>query len=314
MAQSNGVPHAAVPREAAFIVAYGVSKNGKTSDAVYSFPQAIFVAAPGALKPAMHVVGYVPKSVDLATIGDATALLRELMTVASARRPGTLVVDDFSLLSERTVTMLEQKYRGHKNKYAVWDAVRDTLLDFRDTARHAGIHVVLNAHEGAPTTKNGAFIRGGPKLPGMMMSDLPAACDVVLRAGIDETRMGPWPGVYRCNPLDQTYVTGDRHGVAYDKCPMNLGEILRAAGYVLPRAPGMEWTEAVVAALADEMAGADAAASVATLRANVEPLQRKASQAGAAQPDLQVRWIFRDALDRAAIRKARSSPLAAFGI
>ena len=118
--------------------------------------------------------------------------------------------------------------------------------------------VIMSAHESAPTTKDGRFIRGGPKLPGKMPEDFPGVCDIVLRTAVDKTRLG-WHGVYRCSIDDPNYVTKDRHGVTPDPAPMNLGEILRFAGYTIQRAPGLEWQEDVVEEVAGMLTvGADA--------------------------------------------------------
>ena len=309
MAQTNGAAVALATRKQPSIpmfgVVYGASKLGKTTAALYDFPTAIFVAQPGALKPALGVVGNVPKSVDLENIQAVGTLLREIAALPAARRPSAVVVDDFSLLAERTVTQLEKRYASAKNGYEVWSAVRTVVLEFREIARHCGVHVLLTAHESAPTMKNGAFVRGGPRLPGRLPEDLCAACDAVFRVDVDELRIGPWPAVVRCSPLDRNYISGDRHGIAYDKAPLNLAELLRAAGYWLPRAPGLEWAEEVVEALAVALAGATERTAV--LREAVEPLRRHPAS------DLAIRWIFRDALDRAAIRARLASPLASFG-
>ena len=43
----------------AVVATYGPSGIGKTTDLLYSFPHGLFVAPPGALKPAEKVVGFV---------------------------------------------------------------------------------------------------------------------------------------------------------------------------------------------------------------------------------------------------------------
>jgi hypothetical protein len=206
-------------------------------------------------------------------------------------------VDDFSLLAEATIAVLEKRHSGFK----LWGALRDAVLDFRDTARHAGMHVVLTAHESTPRTMNGTFIRGGPRLPGRLPEDLPTACDLVLRASYDSSRRG-WHACYRCTIDDPSWVTKDRHGVTPDRSPMNVGEILRCAGYDIRRAPGLEWQEELVSVLS---------------RALLEsPGEEKALMAEArelcaerTQNDLHVRWVMRDALDRAALRRAQADVL-----
>lgn len=279
------------------VVTYGQSGVGKTVDNLYSFPNALFVANPGALKPAYHVVGHVPASVEARTIMDATKLVQENM---KSSRYDAVVVDDFSLLADSTVNVLEQRHTGFK----LWGALRDTVLEFRDVARHAGCHVVLNAHESAPKTSNGMFIRGGPKLPGRLPEDLPTACDLVLRAAYDGTRRG-WHAVYRCSIDDTQYVEKDRHGICPDKAPMNLAEILRAAGYAISRAPGLEWQEEIVDVLSRALT-AEGADESALMEEAVSLCHEKT------QNDLHIRWVMRDALDRAALTRAKSNVLSMY--
>ena len=206
----------------AVVATYGPSGVGKTTDLLYSFPNGFFVAPPGALKPAYHVVGHVPKSGEAQTIMDATALVK---AKAKEGKFDAVIVDDFSLLAESTVNVLEKKLSGFK----LWGGIRDAVLDFRDTARHAGLHVILTAHESTPRTVNGTFIRGGPRLPGRLPEDVPTACDLVLRAATDPNRRG-WHAIYRCTIDDPNWVSKDRHGVTPDRAPMNVAEILRMAG------------------------------------------------------------------------------------
>ena len=145
----------------AVIAIYGPSGAGKTTDLLYSFPNGIFIAPPGAIKPAHKVVGHVPESTEAATIMEATELVKKL---GQNKKYDAIIVDDFSLLAEQTVAALEKKLSGFK----LWGEMRNVVLAFRDTARRAGMHVVLTAHESTPRTVNGTFIRGGIMLPGRL--------------------------------------------------------------------------------------------------------------------------------------------------
>lgn len=275
---------------------YGPSGAGKTADMLYSFPRGLFIAPPGALKPAYNVVGFVPASVEVGTIMEATELLKKH---AKSGEYDAIVADDFSLLAEQTVAQLEKKNSG----FTLWGKVRDAVLEFRDTARHVGMHVILTAHESAPKTTNGAFIRGGPKLPGKLPEDVPGVCDIVLRAAADPTRRG-WHGCYRCTVDDASWVTKDRHGVTPDRAPMNLGEIMRLAGYTLRRAPGLEWQDEVVAGLSEALMGATGPGQdKALLTAWSDQLR------AAGHHDLHIRWALRDALDRVSLTRAKANVL-----
>jgi hypothetical protein len=280
----------------AVVAVYGPSGIGKTTDLLYSLPNALFVAPPGALKPAHNVVGHVPDSVEASTIMEATKIVADLAKRNDSKYDA-VVVDDFSLLSESTVNTLEKKLSGFK----LWGGVRDAVLDFRNTARHAGMHVVLTAHESTPRTVNGTFIRGGPKLPGRLPEDVPTACDLVLRAAFDQSRRG-WHAVYRCTVDDPQWVTKDRHGVTPDRSPMNVGEILRAAGYVIRRAEGLDWQEELVEAFCVALL-ADPASEAALMNEVIDIAREKTDN------DLHIRWVMRDALDRAALRRARQTDM-----
>jgi hypothetical protein len=280
-------------------VVYGPSGIGKTTDLLYGFPNGLFLAPPGALKPAHHVVGFVPASAEAATIEDATKRLKD---IAKAGKFDAVIVDDFSLLAESTLAHFENVKR--LTGFKLWGAVRDAVLEFRDTARRVGMHVVLVAHESTPRTVNGSFVRGGPKLPGKLPEDLPTACDIVLRAAHDSTRRG-WHASYRCTVDDPNWVTKDRHGVTPDKAPMNLGEILRMAGYNIARAPGLEWQEEIVAALANALV-ADPTNTPAYLA------EAQSMSASHSDNPLHVRWVMRDALDRAALTRAKQNVFALY--
>jgi hypothetical protein len=278
---------------------YGPSGVGKTTDLLYSFPNGHFIAPPGALKPAHNVVGFVPSSGEAASIMDATKAVAALAK-ANPNKFDAVIVDDFSLLAEFTIAQLEKKYTGFK----LWGVLRDTVLEFRDTARHAGLHVVLTAHESTPRTVNGVFVRGGPRLPGRLPEDVPTACDLVLRAAHEPTRRG-WHASYRCTIDDPNWVSKDRHGVCPDRAPMNTAEILRAAGYTIRRAPGLEWQEDLVEALATAVV-ADGSQEKALMAEAVEICGEYTDN------PLHVRWVMRDSLDRAALRRANANVLRMF--
>jgi hypothetical protein len=257
----------------------------------------LFIAAPGAIKPAHHVVGHVPATDEAGTIPEATKLITAL---GKQNKYDAVVVDDFSLLAEQTVIAIE---KGGLTGLKLWGEIRKQIVEFRNAARHLGMHVILNAHESTPRTINGSFIRGGPRLPGRMPEDLPTACDLVLRAVHEPNKRG-WHAVYRCSIDDPNWVTKDRHGICPDPAPMNTSEILRAAGYRLRRAPGLEWQEEIVETLAHALV--ESPAEEADLMKVALELCGKHTQ-----NPLAIRWTMRDALDRAYLIRTRD-PLAMF--
>lgn len=205
---------------------YGPSGLGKTTDCGFSFPNAYFLAAPGALKSIESNCGFVPASSYIRTLPDAIKVMEVL---GKEKKYDTIVIDDFSFMAEQTLNWLEstKKMSGFK----LWGELKDIVLDLRDKSRFCGMNVVMNAWEQAPkVTPEGSRLRGGPLLPGKLPESVPALCDVVLRA-TPEPKRKPHPVVYRCNP-DMSWSMKDRNSIAnrVDPCPMNLREILIAGG------------------------------------------------------------------------------------
>jgi hypothetical protein len=129
---------------------------------------------------------------------------------------------------------------------------------------------------------------------------VPTVCDIVLRAAPDPSRRG-WHACYRCTIDDPNWVSKDRHGVTPDKAPMNLGEILRMAGYDLPRAPWMDWQEGYVGELAQALLEAPPGQDKAILNGAIESLR------GSSIDDLAIRWTLRDAVDRVSLTRAKAN-------
>jgi intein/homing endonuclease len=343
-----------VPLHHTFVANDVVAHN--TTDLIYSFPEAFFIAPPGALKPSVNVVGWdVPDAhrYDARSIPDAIRKLREVSSKPCPHCGCTFTacgVDDFSLLAELSFALLErvgpasesgklpaakspdgvQRTGSSLTGWQLWGGLADEVLDFRDTARRVGVHVSMNCHETAAKMVNGLTQRGGPKLPGRLPESLPAGCDLVLRATGTGAVVGAagklgWTGVYRCNPNDPGFVSGDRHGVTPDMSPMNIAEILRAAGYTIPRPKALAWMDEAVAFLAaswmkadptqDSVTMKDAAAWLMPRMKTLDMYQPFLSDAeGLRKVGLHVRWVLRDAYDRVILARARANPLAIFGL
>jgi len=119
---------------------------------------------------------------------------------------------------------------------------------------------------------------------------------MVLRCGIDNMRK-PWNGIYICSN-DRNYATKDRLNICYKlkPIPMNLREILYAAGYDLSRHKDLSWqgqaVEAVCAQLKDSTDPQGLANTIydGLLKKGITPTAAK--------------WTMRDALDRHVIQLA----------
>jgi hypothetical protein len=275
----------------ALCLTYGQSGSGKTTDCGYSFPNALFISTRGALQSIRHTCGYEPASVDVKSIEEATACLH-----AFKKNGGdydAIVVDDFSFLAEQQMATLERKFSG----FTLWGKLRDITLEFRNAARYSNCHVILNAWEKSPKTRgDGSYVRGGPELSGKLPEQIPALCDLVLRCGHDPSRQ-PWSGVYKCEHSSQ-YVMKDRFGLCYSASPlpMNLGEILRMAGYEVSRHKSLPWQEEIVEDFSARLS--KSTNIVADSNALFQSLTSKGIDATVA------RWTLRDATDRAVLRRA----------
>lgn len=276
-------------QEPALVLTYGASGSGKTTDCGYSFPNALFIATRGACQSIQSTCGYTPTTTDCDTIQDATKLIVQLKD----KGYDSVVVDDFSFLTEKTFAKLEKKFKG----FSLWGELRDVTLEFRNAARYAGVHVVLNCWEQAPKTRSdGSYVRGGPMLSGKLPEQLPAMCDLVLRCGRDANRK-PWSGIYKCE-LSTQYVMKDRFNVCYNlnPIPMNLAEIIRSQGLQVSRLKGLEWQEDVVETYAQALATTDG--DFITI---VENLYTELISKGIDQKH--ARWTIRDVLDRSVIKR-----------
>lgn len=281
-------------------LSYGPSGIGKTTDTGLSFPNALFIAAPGALQSIRNVAGYEPLVENAGTLLDVTKLVSK---VGEYRAKGAdvkidaVVVDDFSYLAEQTFASLEKKFNG----FRLWGELRDAVLDFRNAARFAKVHVVVNCWEQAPKDKpGGGRVKGGPMLSGNLPEQVPAMFDMVLRCGLDPMRK-PWPGIYQC-VADPNYVMKDRLNIASaaHPAPMNMAELIRAAGYAVSRRPELAWQEDMVEKVAAAMVEAGPARDKDTANSVYADLLKNGVSPPAA------RWTLRDAMDRAVIRRALS--------
>jgi hypothetical protein len=281
-------------KDPALILTYGPSGAGKTTDLGYSFPNGIFIAARGALQPVRSLCGYEPHVMQAQIIDDATKFLEKLATVKD-HDFDAVIVDDFSFLAEQQFAVYDKRFSG----FTLWGKLRDSALAFRNAARYANVHVILNCWEQAPKIRqDGTRIRGGPMLSGKLPEQIPAMCDMVLRCAHEPMRK-PWPGVYRCH-YSTDYVMKDRFNIAtrLDPAPMNLAEILRAAGYDISRHTDLGWQEEIVEKVCTGLLAGGPVAE--TVNATYKELLDGGVTPAAA------RWTMRDALDRSVIRRALS--------
>jgi len=289
-----------MPHDPAFVIVYGELKAGKTSDLLAAFPGAIFIAAPGALAPSESLWGMAqPKALDLETFRDVREYAEK-----NAKPGGSLVVDDATLIADRTEAYFSKKGLGG---YDLWGAIRNEALLLRDSLRRRGCHVAFSMHAVSAEMKDGVRLKGGPALRGSARSSVPAAADFLLRAEIrgafDASAVG-WNYCYRTAPHPD-WLQGSRYSTP-DHAPMNLGEIMRHAGFKLPRAAGLDWQEGIAEKVAGALAGK--LGNGAWVK-EVSTAAFGAALKLAGNREAHAAWAVRDGIDRAVLRAARS-PLA----
>jgi len=292
-------------RDPSFAMLYGELKAGKTADALATFPGAIYVAAPGALSPAEGLWGFAqPPAEDLETFADVQRFGEK------CPRAPALVIDDASLIADRTVNYYKARYSG----FDLWGSVFTSAIKMRDSLRRRGMHVVMTCHPAPAETKDGVRHKGGPAFPGQIRAKLPAAADLLLRAesiangaaGGQLLSAAPqlfgWPVCYR-TARHPDWLQGSRYHTP-DRCPMNLREILRAVGFQIPRLPGLEWQDELADAIAGQL-GAVGLADASKIRGVLLRARDFALERLSREPR-HVYWALRDGYDRAVLRSAQA--------
>jgi hypothetical protein len=278
-------------------MSFGYAGAGKSVDGCYSFPTFLNIAVPGALQPCRHVCGYTPVSMDLNNLVEATQLLNKL--AKEKHQFDGINFDDFSLLMQRTLSFVKKEW-SHLKGWQVYTKINELAYEFRNTARYHNKHVMINCWEKPPDQNDsGHFVRGGAQMSGKLPEQFAALCDLVLRCDTDQLRgqTREWNGIYRCRN-DNQYTTKDRFGICYrlNPIPMNLREILNAAGFELPRLQSLPWQEQAVESISTQITNGDQPPLVIA-KTFYSQLLKKGIEVSAAK------WTIRDALDRSDIRQ-----------
>jgi hypothetical protein len=283
----------------AIVCAYSPSGYGKSVDCLYSFPTALFLsAAPGGLVAAPALLGIAPNERVVPSIQAATKIIQ-------AERPSAVVLDDFSILAERTHLAIDATGKGG---WEAWGKLSRAVLGLREAAIAAGCTLILNAHESPPKSgDSGNFMPGGPKMPSRALSTtLPHVATLVLRGQRDGFIQPPlWGGIYTCDPSDTRWIGKDRYCVVGKKAPMNLREIMHRASEIghdiaVPaRAPGLEWLDEAAEGIAQGLASGNFPSPTEAGRAVT------AHYSGSDPRHL--RWAWRDGCARYTIRQASAA-------
>jgi hypothetical protein len=283
-----------MPHDPSFSILYGDLKAGKSADTLATFPRGTYIAAPGALAPAESVWDFEqPARHDLETFKDISRFAESLNGSTLA-----LICDDATLIADRTANHLRQKLGG----WDLWAAVLSQAIHMRDTLRRRGFHIVFTCHARTAHVDNGVRVRGGPSFQGQCAEKIPAAADFLLRAEARDGQLAGSPPIGWTHVYRTAYSPDWLHGSRYntpDLAPMNLAEILRLAGYSIPRLPGLEWQEALADALARRLCEIGLG-STDLVKDALERVRDKALRSFT-RSEAHAYWAVRDGYDRAVL-------------
>ena len=289
-----------------FAIIYGRPKSGKTVAMASAFPDGKVITPAGGALSGSHL-GVTLDTMEVAS-GVGVQQIADFIQAESTNYPA-IIIDDFSLIADAEVARCQKAHSG----FAAFDEFNRRITAFRDVCREAQCHVFIIMHEQAPreVKKPGStrFIHGGPLIAGWQMGEkLPAMVDLVVRVVHDDEAPGQWPFVLEAGP-DADYITGDRLGVMPDRFPMNIREVMLAAGYDIPRPEALAWmepkVEAASKALVKEMSKGDP---------EVRPILAKVAKSLSSKVEdhRHIRWVLNDALHRAQLRLHKRNLLTDF--
>lgn len=332
-AQNNGAQATARPKiagkEPFFGILYGPSDSGKSTSLVSAFPMGYFVGPRGGpTKPAQSVYGLKPAARAVKNLEQFDAQLEW----AAKKGFDALVSDDLSIASDSTFREAEKDApigrSGNVDGFYAYDLVTDFLMAMRDKALGYPMHVFIVGHEKNSFTdkKTGKFYLGTIELPGKYASiHIPPACDGVYRAektnafGLGPGLMSPWNALMRRDPLSAQFFTKCRDD-SPDMLPLNIGELMRANGYKLRRAPGLEWMDDLIEAGFNAVYETDDTAEIAAwLKSQIAGIFARGGRPrwlapGPIEDGKIVRWVIHDLVSRVLIRQAKHEQMAEYAL
>lgn len=303
-------------------LAYGDSGDGKTVDMGYTFHRnGAYVGSAKHLR-SMSAVSGIPFSefrcFEAVYVQHITALIPQLAAIGVLG----IGVDDLTIIANATFMAYDAaapvSQKGFKDGYFAYNKVKEDIMHMRNTAQACGVHLVWNAHKiGADTDNKGRYFKGGPEMPSRgLRKAVPVIADTTVGCEKDPQKLRGWKGCYVCDPDSAVFYQRDRFNVAPKKGPMNLAELWRTAGYLLPYPPELSW------AAGSDLLGGEGSIIEMGAQALLDgagwddltvAVVRKGREAQAIDP--MIAWALRDINDRAAIRRARQNQaLGLFGV
>lgn len=284
-------------------ITYGRAKVGKTVAMVRAFPDALFIAPPGALLCAKWL-DWEPQVLEVRGNNGFKYISDALKK--SAGKFSAIIIDDFSLIGDTELANCRQTSPG----FAAFDLFAKRIYDLKEAARAAKAHVFLTCHEQAPREvkkdNNNRYIPGAPMVAGWQMPEkLPAMVDFCARVIHDDSGPG-WPFLYATGP-DQNYIQGDRLAILPDRFPLNLREAMLGAGIDVPRPKALAWMDEHVEATCHKLSEESAAK-----RPDYKRVLASTAKALTDHSPRHVRWVLADAMDRMSLRQHTDNLLVDF--
>lgn len=285
---------------AAFVVKFGVTGGGKSVDDVMSFAgNGAYLAQPGALRGLGTVAAY-PQLQDRVIHIENMEQANELLPQLAAAGWGAAILDDASLLMHNSMNAARERFKtvskggGEGIDREMWSYLRALVVRAAHTSRWLGIHVIWNCHEQPgfidPKTRE-QYLAGPDFAWAKLVKIAPHEADLVMRVLKPDPRWKEWDTRCDCNESDPSSYQKDRFDRAIPNSgPLNTAEILRAAGYHIPRPVELGWMEEVAQSISDMM---QQGANEDQARA---PWKERLISAGV--PLEHVRWALRDGVHR----------------
>lgn len=303
-------PIAAVSAEKPpFIAVYGETNTGKSVDLVsFAGNRGLLIAQPGALRVGRTVLG-----LDIATNVVEVSTMEEVPAwVQYARDNGFTAVgiDDATLLMKRSAALALERFSTYNAKtgksgidFAMYSHLAKIVTDVSTAARWCNLPCLMTFHvQGASENDDGEKFPMGPDLSWRkLVRHVPHESDITILSQPLPMGAKAWDTRANCDKrtVDKILV-GDRFDVAAPVSgPLNTAELVRAAGYPLPRPTGLEWMESYVENLAQAILASGEEEKA------WEPFRAALAQAGVIPPH--VRWVRRDGTHRARIRRYQSA-------
>jgi hypothetical protein len=222
-------------------------------------------------------------------------------------RPAALY-DDASLIGQATDIEIHTQITGDPDvdfvgaqPFQFWGRMKRRTGQFMANVHDMDMHAFVSAHLVEPDLKKNMQTgrmektKGGVEMPGRAMSKAMShdAFSVYLTR-FQPDRL-PWPWAFYCVP-DPEWEMKDRLSIVRGHAPMNMGEIMRAAGYAVPRREGFEWMDEVADAVAKRILSGEDRQAVADAVIDALVAQNVANEDWAS-------LAVADGQDRAEIRK-----------